>query len=200
MVRHLRFLLSLASRPLSQIDYLRARRVYCASVSLGVPVTLALRVLSIHSVSFSCLGFFGRVYAPPSLGALGHVFLACPWPSLECFLSAFWAMTWWPLSSSLTPNLLALSAPGAAFFRLFLGYDSLFISVLARLLGPSLAFPVLRFWFFAGASLACLLYFWSSNRMRRSVVLSNSHLLLFDGHLSLVLSLLSVGGGEEIKI
>ena len=145
MVRHLRFLLSLASRPLSQIDYLRARHVYCASVSLGVPVTLALRVLSIHSVSFSCLGFFGRVYAPPSLGALGHVFLACPWPSLECFLSAFWAMTWWPLSSSLTPNLLALSAPGAAFFRLFLGYDSLFISVLARLLGPSLAFPVLRF-------------------------------------------------------
>ena len=58
MVRHLRFLLSLASRPLSQMNYLRARCVFCASIFLGIPVTLDLRVLRQHFVSFTCLGFF----------------------------------------------------------------------------------------------------------------------------------------------
>ena len=200
MVRHLRFLLSLASQPLSQMDYLRARRVCCASVSLGNQVMLYLRVLNLHSVSFTCLGSFVRVSAPPSLGALGHAFLGCPWPSSESFLSAFRALYWWPLSSSLPPNLFALSDWGAAFVSLFLGHDSSFVSVLAHLIGASLASPLLRGRLFAGASLKRLLYFRSSDRMRRSDVLSNSQLLLFDGQISLVLSLLSVGGREEIKV
>ena len=45
MVRHLRFLISLASLPLSQIDYLRARRICCSYDSLGIPGTIAWRVL-----------------------------------------------------------------------------------------------------------------------------------------------------------
>ena len=47
MVRHLRFLLSLASQPLSLMEYLRARRLCCLFVSLRILVTLAWRFLGV---------------------------------------------------------------------------------------------------------------------------------------------------------
>ena len=47
MVRHLLFLLSLASQTLSLMDYLSARRLCCASVYLKILVTLAWRVLGV---------------------------------------------------------------------------------------------------------------------------------------------------------
>ena len=52
MVRHLQFFLSLASQPLSQMDYLRAKRVCCASDSLGIPGTLTWRILSVPCLPF----------------------------------------------------------------------------------------------------------------------------------------------------
>ena len=39
-----------------------------------------------------------------SLGALGHTFLAYPWPSLASFLSVFRSLSWWPLLSSIPPQ------------------------------------------------------------------------------------------------
>ena len=44
------------------------------------------------SVSFTCLGFFVRVSALPSLGSLRHAFLVRPWPFLTLFLIAFRAL------------------------------------------------------------------------------------------------------------
>ena len=75
-----------------------------------------------------------------------------------------------------------------------------FASIAAHLIGASLAYSVLRGCLFASSSLALLIYFRSSDHMRRSDVPSNYHLLLFNGHLSLVLSLLSVIRGEEITV
>ena len=42
----------------------------------------------LHYVCFTCFGFFVKVSALSSLHVLGHAWLACPWPSLERFLSA----------------------------------------------------------------------------------------------------------------
>ena len=96
-------------------------------------------------------------HALHSMGGLGKYFLACPRPSFVRFLSAFQELSWWLLSSSLPPNLFALSAWGAAFVMIFLGQDSLFVYVSARLLAAFIVFPVLWGCLFAGASLECLL-------------------------------------------
>ena len=73
-------------------------------------------------------------------------------------------------------------------------------SIAVRLITASMLSPVIWSHLFAGASMARLLYFRLSDRMRRSYVLLNSHLLLFDGQLSLVLSLLSVVWEEWIIV
>ena len=59
MVRHLRFSLSLASQPLSQMDHLSFRCLYCASISLGILFTLAWCILSVpwpplHQIQMLC--------------------------------------------------------------------------------------------------------------------------------------------------
>ena len=96
--------------------------------------------------------------------------------------------------------IFALSAWGAALVGIFLGHDSSFISVSLRLLGASLASPVIQGRLFAGDSLVRLIYLRLFDRMCGLEFLSNFHLLLFNGQLSLVLLLLSLGRGEEINV
>ena len=55
MVQHLRFFLSLAYQTLSQVNYLRDRRVCCASDSLSTPGTLACRILGVPCLPFRLL-------------------------------------------------------------------------------------------------------------------------------------------------
>ena len=159
MVRHLRFLLLLAPQPLYQVDYLRARNVYCASDSLRIPRTLAWSILGVPCPQFLWLPL-PRGFVVVGLLHLRRAFLVM----LACHV----------------PGVLWLPLWRACLERL---WHPLFLEVV----------------FFAGASLARLINFWSSDRMHMSDVLSDSHILLFDGHLLLVLLLLSVGGGEEIK-
>ena len=71
-------------------------------------------------------------------------------------------------------------------------------TILACLLGASLESPVLWGCLFAGYSLARFFSFRPSDRMRRPDVLSDSRLIISGGLMLLVLSLLSVGWGEEI--
>ena len=52
MVRHLRFLLLLDSQPLSQMEYTRDRHVCCASNYLGIPGTLAWRIIGVTCTPF----------------------------------------------------------------------------------------------------------------------------------------------------
>ena len=72
----------------------------------------------LHSVEFLCLVFLNWSLASSSLGVFGHTFLECLWPSSVRFLSALWVMSWWPLSSSLPPNIFSLLAWGSAFVRI----------------------------------------------------------------------------------
>ena len=67
------------------------------------------------------------------------------------------------------PDVLKLSVPSALIWTgcFHKPLRCTVASILARLLGMSLASPVLRGCLFAGASLARLLYFQSSDRMRR---------------------------------
>ena len=60
------------------------------SQSLSLGVLLVFRGL--HSVGFTCFGFFVVGSAPPSLGVLGHAFLVCPWTYLVLSLSSLWAL------------------------------------------------------------------------------------------------------------
>ena len=108
MVRHLQFLLSLASQTLSQVDYLRAGHVCCASDSLRIPGTLACLILGVICSPFCrlplprgfvvegflCLAPSGhlhhwRAWRPLSLhfassSALAWRFLGYPFPLGEC--------------------------------------------------------------------------------------------------------------------
>ena len=81
------------------------------------------------------------------------------------------------------PNLLDLSDWGAAFVKIFLGHYQSLISIVSRLLGASMSYPVLRGCLFSGASLARWFYFRSSDQMRRLDVLLNSHLIIFNSQL-----------------
>ena len=47
MVWHLQFFLSLASQPLSRMEHLRFRRVYCASAYLGIPGVNSWNILGV---------------------------------------------------------------------------------------------------------------------------------------------------------
>ena len=77
MVRQLQCLLSLDSRPLYQVDYLRARHVCCASDSLRIPGTLSWRILDVLCSPFRWIplprGFVveGLFFSYPS-GRLHH--------------------------------------------------------------------------------------------------------------------------------
>ena len=94
MVWHPRFLLSLDSQTLSFMVHLRFRCICFASTFLGISCMLAWRVLGgiwyplcqLHQICFTW------VSAPYYLGVLGHDCLACPWSSLERFISTFWAL------------------------------------------------------------------------------------------------------------
>ena len=104
IVRHPQFLFFLASQSLSQLEYLRARRVCCASDYLRTPGTLAWRILCVLCSPFLWLplpqGFFiewllclapsgclyhWRYWRPPpflydSSGALAWLSLLIPAP------------------------------------------------------------------------------------------------------------------------
>ena len=138
----------------------------------------------------------------------------CPWPSLARFLSALWALSWWPLSPSLPPNMFSPSAWGAAFIRIIFlvppmvtihrslplrGFQPRFFGGAPawRITGIPYSSRSLVFWRFSGAII------FTSNHLTgyvgwRSCITAT--LLLFNGQLSLVFSLLSVGGEEEINV
>ena len=150
---------------------------------------------------------FVGVSAVPSLGALGHVFLKCPWPSLARFLSALQVLSWWPYPDQGPPISLihwlgVLNLLGFSFWcHLGLWFIVCFhcggfnrTSLDARLIGASLTSLVLICCLFYGASMALLLYLQSSERVCGLAVLSKYHLLLLYIQLSLVLPLLSIGG------
>ena len=68
----------------------------------GVPETVFWSFLGVPLISSSpALFIFVRGSAPPSMGVLGHAFLACPWPSPTLFISSFRELYWWTLYSSL---------------------------------------------------------------------------------------------------
>ena len=104
------------------MDYLRARRVCCASDSLGIPGMLAWRILGVPCPPFRWLPLPPCLYccrlAPSLLGIFEYACLACPWPSSVRFLSALRALSWWTLSSSLPIKLFSPLAWGAAFVML----------------------------------------------------------------------------------
>ena len=214
MVWQLRFFLFLAFQPFSQVEYLRARRVYCASDSLRIPGTPTWRILgvlcySFHRLPLSCdfvveacsawtplvvcitvgIGDFCRSALPPPARFLG-VSLDIPAPqggalhrdNYLASLAARFHLPWF----------------GQVFFI------SLFV-ILSLPLRRSYLAHLWRPLFFEVACLLVLLWraCLNSVHLARCVGrgdLLNSHLILFNSQLSLVLSLLSFDRGEEIIV
>ena len=179
------FLLSLASQRLSQVDYLRARRICCASNSLRIPGTLDWRILGVlcsppRRIPMSqgfvvegllCSASLGhlhhwRTWRPPSLrfassGVLAWRFLGDPCSSGRCS------------SPGKFPGILDRLAPSALIWTWCFCHPlrRTVASIATCLLGASLVSPVLRVRLFSGASLSCFLNFISSDRVRRLGVL-----------------------------
>ena len=138
------------------------------------------------------------------------------WPLEVQVILFFRVLSWWPLSSSvpLTRSFHCIGVlissgvyfwchPGSWFIVCVhcRGFNHTYLEM--RLLDASLASPVLRGCLFSGIFRThhdlfhrCRYLFWSSECPRSYQTL---FLLLFDWWLLLVLSLLCINGGEEIK-
>ena len=138
-----------------------------------------------HSVWFVCL--FGVFYIIPYClicsSPSGRLHNWRAWrPPFLCFafsvaiswrfLGDPWSFGRWSSLGEFT-GALYRSVPSALISTGFFHHprSRSVASIATRLLGASLASPVLRVCLFSEASLACLLNFWSSDRMRRSGIL-----------------------------
>ena len=187
MVQHLRFLLFLASKTFYQMDYLRARHVYCASDYLGIPGNLSWNVLGVLYPPFRQLhlprgfvvgGLLRIIWAFSSTlawcvpGLIRRAFLA---HSKRCIGGPY---THHCPSICLLHRIGVLRLSGFSFgyhigSRFIVcfhcrGFNHVYLSV--RLLGAYLASLVLQghlfsipylalLWHFSVASMACLIYF-----------------------------------------
>ena len=196
------------------MEYLRAWRVCCISDALRTPGTIAWRIFGVFCSPLRRLplpwGFVveGLLWSAP-LGRLHH-WRAWIHPSLRLtsssalawrFLGDPWSLGRW-YSPGKFPGVLDRSVPSALIWTgcFCQPLRRTVASIATRLIGAYLGSPVIWGRLFPGASLERLLNFRSSDQVRSSGVLSHSHLYLFDSQLLLDLSLVSVGGGEEINV
>ena len=178
------------------------------SVALLIPwgsqvqsLAVSLALLGLPSISFTCFNCFVGGSAPPSLGVLGHAFLAFPWPSSAQSLSSFQALpgalprlspSWRDglLQEISTASRTAWSGPSClvqgGFLSLFVALTLEGLIFLLKALAElgRIDLPAVGISF--GLSNGCV-----GQRSWRTLVL-----LLFDWQMSLVLSLLNIGGEE----
>ena len=147
------------------------------------------------NVRYNCHIFFVGVSALPYLGTLGHDFLVCSWPFLTIFLIAFRAIPG-AITRIFSPQDDILRQDSSMSSQTAWSRPSCLYLHLKGLLGLLKALPELGRLNLPAVGFSFDCYTGYVGRMSWQTPV----LLFFDWQLFLVLSLLDLGGGEEITL